>query len=154
MFKLSDEIVQNLKNKFGDIPIDNIIQYLFMEILQKTITDGSCHIREFGKFVAFQTYSNKLNKHVIRYKFKPSTALLNKLNNDAYLFKKIPVKSKVPFTEENKQICHDKQNNKQLNSNAYVEAERLGSKKSSNTDKIVVDETNIEEILEKSENIS
>lgn len=129
MYKLSEDIVLNLKKKFPNADIENIIQYLFMEILQKTLNDGSSQIREFGKFISFATYSSKLQREVIRFKFKPSTALISKLNNDQYLLNNIPVKSKIPFNENHKQKCLDKKENKEINSQAQIEAERLGTKR-------------------------
>lgn len=128
MYKLSPDVVENIKKKFPDSPIEKIIQYMFMEIVEKSITDGSCYIREFGKFVAFQTYSTKKKRTVIRFKFRPSVALLNKLNNDDYLLENIPVKSQIPFTEEHEQMCS--QTNKELNLAAANEAEKLGKTKS------------------------
>lgn len=145
MFKINSDIMINLKKKFPNVDVENVIQYLFMEILQKTIMDGSCHIREFGKFVAFGTYSQKLNKNVVRFKFRPSMAMVNKLNNDQFVLNNVPVKSKIPFNEQHEQNCQNKRHIKDLNTQAEHEADKMGHQKT-------LQNTNVYEIIDLLEN--
>lgn len=129
MYKLSPDIMISLKKQFPDSNIEAIVQYLIMSIIQKTLSDGSCHIREFGKFVAFGSISTKCNKKVIRFKFKPSVTLIEKFNMDQYLIESIPVKAKLEFNESHEEKCRDKQDIKKSNLIAQNEAEKLGYNK-------------------------
>ncbi|MFW6242607.1 MAG: hypothetical protein ACOC2W_00450 [bacterium] len=129
MYRLTEDIVLDLKQKFTEDNIEQIIQHIFMYILEKTLKDGSCHIREFGKFIAFKSYSNRIHRSVIRFKFKPSMALMSKLNNDEYILNNIPVKSKIPFNEEHAEKCKNSKDKRQLNIDAQNEADRLGKQR-------------------------
>lgn len=129
MYKLPQDIVLDLKQKYPESNIDSLIQHIFMYILEKTLQDGSCHIREFGKFIAFKSYSQKTHRYVVRFKFKPSMALLTKLNHDEYIINNIPVKSKIPFTESHSNSCEGHKKTRESNIKAQIEAERLGRKK-------------------------
>ena len=143
MFKLSEDIVLELKRKFPETPIESFIQHLFSSMLEKTLKDGSCHIREFGKFCSYQTKSSRLNSDVVRFKFKISSTLIKKINNDHYFKKVVPIKAQVPFTPEHEKACSDKREIYLNNKEAENEAFKLGREK---TDKNVSRQT-ITELL-------
>ena len=112
MFKLPLDIENELIRKYPNIDITNLFHDLITLIIQKSCFDGSCHIREFGKFVAYKVYSHRLKKNTVRFKFKHSLSFLNRLKNDKYIINKLAIKAIVPFTEEHKKQCLDKQDNK------------------------------------------
>jgi len=129
VFRISEDIETELQKKFKDIHIPTLIQYIFQSILEKSLKDGSCSIREFGKFVTYRTRSGKIGQDVVRFKFKISNTLNNKLKIDQYLLDNVPVKAKCIFTKEQEQKIKDKQDQKKANVLAQKEAERLGKNK-------------------------
>jgi hypothetical protein len=129
VFKIPEDLEVNLKKKFPDIHIQTLVHYIVSAILEKTLKDGSCSIREFGKFITFRTRSNKIGQDVIRFKFKISNTLNNKLRSDQYLLDNVPVKVQTPFTQDNEEKTKDKKDQQQLNIQAQKEAEKLGRDK-------------------------
>jgi nucleoid DNA-binding protein len=126
VFKIPQDLEETLKKKFPDVHIQTVVHYVIQAILEKSLKDGSCSIREFGKFITFRTRSNKIGQDVIRFKFRISNTLNNKLRVDQYLLENIPVKVQTPFTEENEEKTKDKKEQQQLNIAAQKEAEKLG----------------------------
>lgn len=124
MFRLTDDLMDDLTKKYPDVNIRKIVQDIFDGILEKTLKDGSCRVNEFGKFDSFKTFSTKLGAPVIRFKFKISPMLEKKIKFDPYLLNNAPVKAKVPFTEEHLEKCN--QEIKQSNVQADMEASRHG----------------------------
>ena len=129
MIKLSEDLMLMLRNKYGKISMDDFVHSLFGVIVEKCLKDGSAIVREFGKFIVFKTESSRTYSEVLRFKFKPSTALLKRLNNDKYILNIIPVKSKHTFSEEHQQKCEGKKDIYYMNLEAQKEAERLGNEK-------------------------
>lgn len=127
MIRIPEDLENELIAKYPDANIKAIIQSLFLGMLDKTLKDGGCIIREFGNFKAFRTHSAKLATDVVRFKFSISPALNKKIKTDAYLLNNIPVKAKVPFTEEHQKKCSTEI--KLLNVEASLEAVRNSSQK-------------------------
>ena len=119
-----------LQRKFPDVHIKTITQHIFQSIFDKTLKDGSCNIREFGKFISFQTKSSKLGRNVIRLKFRLSTSLEMKIKTDNYLLNNIPVKSSMIFDDKNEEKCKDKRGIRNANVAAAKEASNIGKKRS------------------------
>lgn len=129
MFRLPEDIELELQKKFPNAPIQTIIQFTFQAILDKTLRDGSCSIRDFGKFLSFKTRSNRIGRDVVRFKFKISNALSVKLKNDQYIFNNIPIKAANIFTENHENKTKDRKDQSKANISAAKEAEKLGKKK-------------------------
>jgi len=129
VFKLPEDLETELQKKFQNAHIPTITQYIFQAILEKTLKDGSCSIREFGKFISFKTTSNKMGQDVIRFKFKISNTLNNKLKIDKYLLENAPVKATNIFTVEHEEKTKDKKIQQHINMTAQKEAEKLGKEK-------------------------
>ena len=125
MFRLTDDIMKDLIIKHPDVNIRRIVHDIFDAILEKTLKDGSSKINEFGKFESFKTVSTKLQREVIRFKFRISPVLEKKIKFDQYLLTNAPVKAKVPFTDENMEKCNTEIKN--LNVEAGIEASRVGN---------------------------
>jgi len=129
VFRLPEDAELELQKKFPNAPIQQITQYMFQLILHKTLTDGSCSIRGFGKFISFKTISNRIGRDVIRFKFKISNALIGKLKTDQYTLNNIPVKATNIFNSRHENNTKDKKEQSQANTVASKEAEKLGKKK-------------------------
>lgn len=127
MIRLPEDLENELIAKYPDANIKGIIQSLFLGIIDKTLKDGGCIVREFGNFKSFRTHSTKLATDVVRFKFQISPALNKKIKTDAYLLNNIPIKAKVPFTEEHQKKCNTEI--KLLNTEAGVEALRNSTQK-------------------------
>lgn len=126
LIRVSEDIEKELIETYPDSNVKAIITSLFSMILKKTMTDGSCGIREFGKFTCHKTFSSKLGADVVRFKFRISSALEKTIKTDKYILNNLPVKAKIPFTEENMKYCNNEV--KLLNVKARVEASQLGDK--------------------------
>ncbi len=124
MIKVSEEIEKELEKKYPNTDIKNIIENLFKCIIEKTLKDGSCNIREFGKFTSFKTYSKKLECDVVRMKFRLSNSIENKIKKDKYLLGIVAAKAKVPFTEEHQAKCNN--DVKLANVQANLDASKIG----------------------------
>ena len=129
MFKLPLDLEAELQKKFQNAHISTLVQYIFQAILEKALKDGSCSIREFGKFITFRTRSNKTGQDVIRFKFKLSNTLNNKLKIDKYLLNNMPVKATSVFTTQQEQNTKNKKLQQKANITAQKEAEKLGKEK-------------------------
>ena len=129
MYRLPEDVETDLQKKFQNVHIPTLVQYIFQGILEKALNDGSCSVREFGKFITFRTRSNKIGQDVIRFKFKLSNTLNNKLKIDQYLLDNMPVKAPTVFTTEHEQKTKDKKFQQKANIGAQKEAEKLGKEK-------------------------
>lgn len=129
MFKLPEDLEVELQKKFVNAHIPTLVQYIFQGLLEKALKDGSCSVREFGKFITFRTRSNKIGQDVIRFKFKISNTLNNKLKIDQYLLENMPVKATSVFTTEHEQKTKDKKLQQNANITAQKAAEKLGKVK-------------------------
>jgi hypothetical protein len=125
LFRLTEDVMQELSIKHPDVNIRRIVHDVIDSILEKTLKDGCSKITEFGKFESYKTYSAKLAKEVIRFKFRISPVLEKKIRFDEYLINNAPVKAKVPFTKTHLEKCN--QEVKQSNVKAGVEASKLGN---------------------------
>jgi hypothetical protein len=126
MIHIPEDLEIELQKKFQDVHIKTVIQHVFQSIFDKTLKDGSCNIREFGKFVAFQTKSSKIGRNVVRFKFRLSSSLEKKIKTDDYLLNNIPVKSTAAFNEEHEEKCKNKRDISKANANASKEAGSVG----------------------------
>ena len=129
MFKLPEDLEADLQKKFQNAHIPTLVQYVFQGILEKALRDGSCSVREFGKFITFRTRSNKIGQDVIRFKFKLSNTLSSKLRIDQYLLDNIPVKAATVFTTKHEQNTKNKKLQQNANITAQKAAEKLGKEK-------------------------
>ena len=127
MIRIPEDLENELIAKYPDANIKGIIQSLFLGILDKTLKDGGCSVREFGNFKSFRTHSTKMATDVVRFKFQISPALNKKIKTDSYLLNNMPVKAKVPFTEEHQKKCNTEI--KLLNTEASLEAIRNSHQK-------------------------
>mgnify|MGYP001766179019 CR=1 FL=1 len=129
MFKLPEDVELDLQKKFPNAHIPTIAQFVFQSILDKALKDGSCAIRDLGKFISYKTRSNRTGGDVVRFKFKISNALSTKLKNDQYIFNNVPIKAVNVFTETHEEKTADKKDQSKANIVALKEAEKLGKKK-------------------------
>jgi hypothetical protein len=131
MFNLPKDIEKDLIEKYPDIPIKSIVNSLFQRIIEKTLNDGSCTIRSFGKFISFVTFSGKLGRDVVRFKFKLSPTFNKKIRDDDYLIKTHNVRARNTFGEIEKERIIDDiiQKRKIENAKAVIEAGKQGSMK-------------------------
>jgi hypothetical protein len=125
VFRLTEDVMAELSIKHPDVNIRRIVHDIIDSILEKTLKDGCSKVTEFGKFESYKTYSTKLAKEVIRFKFRISPVLEKKIKFDEYLITNAPVKAKVPFTKKHLEKCN--QEIKQSNVKAGVEASKLGN---------------------------
>lgn len=129
MYRLPADVEIELQKKFQNVHVPTLVQYIFQAILEKSLSDGSCSVREFGKYICFKTRSNKTGQDVIRLKFKISNTLSNKLKIDQYILNNIPVKAATIFTPEHEEKTKNKKLQQKANITAQKEAERLGRTK-------------------------
>ena len=147
MYKLPEDVVLEIKRKHPNIiNIERVIDDTFNEIVEKTFKDGSCQIRNLGKFISFQSFSTRTNDNVAKFKFYISQVFKNKIKNDKYLLESLPIKAQVPFTNANKEKCGDLQHEIKL---ANVKAREDASKESSKKSKERLAKHEILAILEK-----
>jgi hypothetical protein len=125
VFRLTEDVMQDLLIKHPETNIRRVVHDIIDCILEKTLKDGCSKITEFGKFESYKTYSTKLAKEVIRFKFRISPVLEKKIKFDEYLINNAPIKAKVPFTKKHLEKCN--QEIKQANIEAGVQASRLGN---------------------------
>lgn len=125
MFKVPEDVQTELTKKYPNVYVKDFINDLFRLILEKTLKDSGCSIREFGKFLAFKTFSTRSGKEVIRFKFNIAHSLRTKLKDDDYLLKNLPVKAKNEFNKKNEEICKNFQDQRKSNIEAQKEAKVL-----------------------------
>ncbi len=129
MYTLPEDLEYDIQKKFQNVHVRELVDHIFRAILNKTLNDGSCQIRELGKFTAYKTRSAKTGSDVVRFKFRTSTTLDKKIKNDPYYLKNVPARANVVFGEQNEKICKDKRSITQANLMAEKEAERIGRSK-------------------------
>jgi nucleoid DNA-binding protein len=137
-YKLPADIENELQKRFPEVHVPTIVDAVFQSIIGKITRHSNCTVREFGKFTAFVTHSEKLAKETVRFKFKLSSALNKKLKSDQYLLENLPVKAQNVFNEKNKEVCESKQVVKQANLAAISEANKISKKR---TDEAVAADT-------------
>lgn len=137
-YRLPLDIEAEIQKRFGEVHVPTIVDAIFQAILSKTIKDSSCTVREFGKFLAFVTHSERMSKETVRFKFKLSSALNQKIRTDRYLLENLPIKAKNVFDEANEKACETKQPQKIANSEAISRVNKHSRKK---TDEAIVAET-------------
>lgn len=90
MYRLPQDIINRIKIKYPGIEnLEEIINYIFEEIREKSITDGSCSIHKFGSFYTYKSFSGRKGVYVPRFKFRPSRAFMDAMNSDFYIIRKI-----------------------------------------------------------------
>lgn len=105
MFKLLDDVEMEMQKIYPDVNVGLFIHQLFTKIVDKTLQSGGCSVRELGKFVAFQAFSSKLNRNIIRFKFITSISFLKRIRFDELLMENLPVKDKFEFGEKHESVC-------------------------------------------------
>lgn len=126
MFKVPQDIIDDLQKKYPKYDIESFIHDIFDKILNKTLYDGSCLVRELGKFSAFKTYSTKLSKETPRLKFKTSNSLVSKLRDDQYVLDHLAVQDKAPYTEAHEEVCKTKRHIRDNRTSLLSEASKKG----------------------------
>lgn len=129
MIRLPEDIENELQKKYPNVHIQTLVQHIFQAILDKTLKDSSCHIREFGKFLAYSTISSKLGRSVVRFKFKLSTTLDSKIKVDDYFLNNVPAKAINVFADQHEEAVKGKRDQSKANIIAQKEAERFGKEK-------------------------
>lgn len=129
MFKIPEDVENELSKKYPQLHVRSFVNDLIRLILEKTLKDSACTIREFGKYIAFKTFSSRNGKEVIRFKFNIAHSLRSKLKDDDYLLKNLPIKAKNQFTQENEEKCEKFQDQKHANITAQKEAKELERKR-------------------------
>jgi hypothetical protein len=124
-YKLPPDIEAELQKRYPAVHIPSVVDSIFQSMIEKITKDSSCTIREFGKFVAFVTHSQKMAKDVIRFRFKLSSSLGKKFKSDPYLLENLPVQAQQPFTKEHEKKCADKQEQRLANLEAIKESNRV-----------------------------
>lgn len=137
-YKLPADIESDLQKRFPEVHVPTFVDAVFQAIIGKITRHSNCTVREFGKFIAFVTHSEKLSKETVRFKFKISSALNKKIKSDQYLLDNLPVKAQNVFDERNQEVCENKQIIKQANLAAISEANKVSKKK---TDEAVAADT-------------
>ncbi|MFW6310964.1 MAG: hypothetical protein ACOC1K_01885 [Nanoarchaeota archaeon] len=137
-FKVPKDIESKLKNKYPNLDVVQFINDLFNEIMQKSFAHGSCSIRELGRFIAFQTYSSKLGRNIVRFKFRPALSLTKKIKKDTYLLSTLPVKTKHEFNEKNEENCQEYRELRNKNEEAIRQVRK--SERKGTQDNLVKDE--------------
>lgn len=128
-YKLPADIESDLQKRFPEVHVPTIVDAIFQSIISKITRHSNCTVREFGKFTAFVTHSEKLSKDTVRFKFKISSALNTKIKSDQYLLENLPVKAQNVFGEKNQKVCENKQHKKHANLAAISEANRVSRTK-------------------------
>ena len=107
MYRLPQDILARLKRKYPDIDnFDEIVNCIFEEIREKSITDGTCPIHKFGSFYTYKAFSGRKGVYVPRFKFRPSRAFMNAMNNDFYIVRKIDKVVERVYNELNRTEEH------------------------------------------------
>lgn len=125
IYKIPPDIEKNLEKIYPDVDITKLVHNIFEQILNKCFQDGSCTIREFGKFDCFKVFSSRVGREQVRLKFKATVSLIDKIRNDSYLLNELVSVQSREFTDEHQNRCDGKENQKKLN----YEARRLASSK-------------------------
>lgn len=132
-FKLPPDIEDELQTRFPEVHVPTFVDALFQSILSKITKHADCTIREFGKFTAFVAHSKRMSKDIIRFKFKISTALNNKLKSDQYLLNNLPVRAQTPFNKQNEENVADKKDQRHANLKAKTKASSYSKQKTDET---------------------
>jgi len=128
MFELPKDIEQSLKRRYPSLNIQKLFNDIMDEILNKTFTDGTCPIKRFGKFSAFNKYSTKKGRNLVKFKFATVKSFTDKIKEDEYLLNQLPVKAKNEFNENHKAKCEGKEDEKQSTRDALREANQYERK--------------------------
>ena len=115
IYKIPPDIENILRKKYPNIDITQVIHDVFDTILEKTFDHGSCTIRSLGKFICFKTFSTRMGRDQVRFKFKASTTFVNKIKNDSFLVDKLACVKNHNFTDYHKNNCEDKKEQKLIN---------------------------------------
>ena len=90
MYRLPNDVQRRLRNKFPHISeLDEIVNSVFEEIIEKTLNDGSCTVYRLGLFYSYKAFSKKRGTYVPRLKFQISRTLLNRMIDDEYVMQRI-----------------------------------------------------------------
>ena len=126
MYKISEDVELELQKKYPNLDTKQFIHDLFELVLKKCFEGGSTTIREFGKFVCYKTFSNRVGREQVRFKFKPPQSLIKKIKNDSYILESLPIIESVPFTKKHSDICSDKKDQRLLNKYSRINSEKMG----------------------------
>jgi len=129
--QISQDIMKRLQKKFPETNVKSFIDNLFHELLDDTFKDGSTTIKGIGKFISFVTYSKRIGSNVVRFKFRPTLTLINKIRQDPYLLNTLPIQSQAIFDSGHAMKCHNSKSSKRKldNETAIRESSKIGIKK-------------------------
>lgn len=99
-YKVPFSIEKKLKEQYSNIDVGKFINDLFNLIHEKSISEGSCLIYNFGRFFSYKHFSNTKCKFQPRFKFKVSRALIKKMCDDPYILDQISLTSATIFDKE------------------------------------------------------
>lgn len=105
MYKVSENIEEELQKRYPYLRVGKFIHDLIELIVDETLNTGQSTIRSFGRFSSYKSFSGKLKKDQIRFKFKVSQMFEKDIKNDNSLLSKIKTKTREPFTEEHQEKC-------------------------------------------------
>lgn len=132
MYKLPLDIETELQKKYPTISVKSFINDIFDIILKKSLNSGGCSIREFGKFTTHKVFSGRVNKYLIRFKFKTSEALNLKIKDDPFLLETLNTRPKVEFNKVDEENCKSRKSLKDENYQSRSEAIKLEKKVTKN----------------------
>ncbi len=123
--KTSQKIQDEMQKKYPGVNAGLFIGDLFSKIIQTTLSNSSSTITGLGRFISFVTFSKRIGKNVIRFKFKPSTSLLNSIKDDEFLLENLPVKSATVFGKSNLEKCNTDESQEAKKHNKMAEQQTI-----------------------------
>lgn len=100
-FKLSPIVKKKLEEKYPDIDITTIASDIFSEIANATFEDGACNVGGFGTFVCFKTFSPRIGRFIVKFKYLISRQFKQRIRLDDLLLSKVKeAKPNPEFKEE------------------------------------------------------
>lgn len=92
----SSEVLEKLNEEFKrkyceDFDAKAVMNKFFEHMMEYCIENSAFRVSNLGNFTMFKVFSTRTNKNMVRFKFKPSSTLIKKLNSDQYILENIPV---------------------------------------------------------------
>jgi len=115
MYKLPEDVVKKIEKIYPEIDVTKLVHVLMESIIEKTLQDGNCTIRELGKFTSYVAESSRVGRDIVRFKFKVSQAFTNKIRYDEFLLENLKKEAAAEFTEAHERNCKGKREKRHLN---------------------------------------
>ncbi len=122
MYRIPKDVEIEMQRLYPDLDIPTLVHQLFTKLIEKTFNDGACSIRELGKFISFKAYSSKLNREIVKLKFKIATSLIKRIRFDDFLLNSLPLQGVSEFSDKHKKACLNKEAQKAANQSVYSQA--------------------------------